>query len=118
MAATLPLWIVVAPVSWPVVCAAVVLCGLFVPMINAPIMGMLTTRPPVALRAKVMTAVLAASGSGGPLGRLLIGPLYRYGGNAAVWTEIAGGMSVGAVSSSSSPLERRPGALPPFRRSR
>ena len=97
VAATLPLWIVVAPVSWPVVCAAVVLCGLFVPMINAPIMGMLTTRPPVALRAKVMTAVLAASGSGGPLGRLLIGPLYRYGGNAAVWTEIAGGMTVGAV---------------------
>ena len=51
----------------------------------------------MALRAKVMTAVLAASGSGGPLGRLLIGPLYRYGGNAAVWTEIAGGMTVGAV---------------------
>jgi MFS family permease len=97
VAATLPLWIVVAPVSWPVVCAAVVLCGLFVPMINAPIMGMLTTRPPVALRAKVMTAVLAASGSGGPLGRLIIGPLYRYGGNAAVWTEIAGGMTVGAA---------------------
>ncbi len=97
VAATLPLWIVVAPVSWPVVCAAVVLCGLFVPMVNAPIMGMLTTRPPVALRAKVMTAVMAASGSGGPLGRLIIGPLYRYHGNAAVWTEIAGGMTVGAV---------------------
>jgi MFS family permease len=97
VAATLPLWIVVAPVSWPVVGVAVVLCGLFVPMINAPVMGMLTTRPPAALRAKVMTAVLAASGSGGPLGRLIIGPLYRYHGNAAVWTEIAGGMTVGAV---------------------
>jgi len=98
VAATLPLWIVVAPVPWPVVGAAVVLCGLFVPMVNAPIMGIITTRPPAALRAKVMTAVMAASGSCGPLGRIIIGPLYRYAGNAAVWTEIAGGMSVGALA--------------------
>jgi MFS family permease len=97
IAATLPLGIVALPVSWPVVGAAVVLCGLFVPLVNAPIMGILTTRPPAALRAKVMTAVLAASGSGGPLGRLIIGPLYRWHGNAAVWTEIAGGMMVGAL---------------------
>lgn len=98
VAATLPLWIVVAPVSWPVVGVAVVLCGLFVPMVNAPIMGIITTRPPAALRAKVMTAVMAASGSCGPLGRIIIGPLYRYHGNAAVWTEIAGGMTVGAIA--------------------
>jgi MFS family permease len=97
VAATLPLWIVVAPVPWPVVVGAVVLCGLFVPLINAPIMGLITTRPPVALRAKVMTAVMAASGAGGPLGRLVIGPLYRWHGNAAVWAEIAGGMSLGAL---------------------
>ena len=97
VAATLPLWVVVADVPWPVVGAALVLCGVFVPLINAPIMGLITTRPPVALRAKVMTAVMAASGSGGPLGRLIIGPLYRVGGNAAVWTEIAGGMSLGAL---------------------
>jgi MFS family permease len=97
IAASLPLWIVVAPVPWPVVGLAVVLCGLFVPLINAPVMGMITTRPPAALRAKVMTAVMAASGSGGPVGRLVVGPLYRVGGNAAVWTEIAGGMTLGAL---------------------
>jgi hypothetical protein len=44
-----------------------------------------------------MTAVLAASGAGGPLGRLIIGPLYRIGGNAAVWMEIAGGMTIGGL---------------------
>jgi MFS family permease len=97
VAATLPLWIVVAPVPWPVVGLAVVLCGLFVPLINAPVMGIITTRPPAALRAKVMTAVMAASGSGGPAGRLVVGPLYRWGGNAGVWTEIAGGMTLGAL---------------------
>jgi len=97
IAATLPLWIVAAPVPWPVVGAAIVLCGLFVPLINAPLMGMITSRPPAALRAKVMTAVMAASGAGGPAGRLVIGPLYRWAGNAAVWAEIAGGMTLGGL---------------------
>jgi MFS family permease len=97
LCATLPLWIVVAPVSWPVVGVAVVLCGIFVPLINAPVMGIITTRPPAALRAKVMTAVMAASGAGGPAGRLVVGPMYRWAGNAGVWTVIAGGMSLGAV---------------------
>ena len=27
----------------------------------------------------------------------MIGPVYRFGGNAAVWTEIAGGMTLGAL---------------------
>jgi MFS family permease len=93
----LPLWIVVAPVPWPVVVLAMVLCGLFVPLVNAPIMGIITTRPPVALRAKVMTAVLTASGLGGPVGRLLVGPVYRSAGNAGVWVFLAGGVSVGAL---------------------
>jgi MFS family permease len=97
VAATIPLWIVAAPVPWPVVGVAIVLCGFFVPLINAPVMGLISTRPPVALRAKVMTAVMAASGLGGPVGRLVIGPLYRVGGNSAVWFEIAGGMSLGAL---------------------
>jgi MFS family permease len=97
LAATLPLWIVVAQVPWPVVGVAVVLCGIFVPMINAPCMGIITTRPPAALRAKVLTAVMAASASGGPAGRLVIGPLYSVGGNAGVWIEIAGGMTLGAL---------------------
>jgi MFS family permease len=97
LGATLPLWIVAANVPWPVVGVAVVLCGLFIPLINAPLMGIITARPPAALRAKVMTAVMAASGAGGPLGRLVIGPLYRFHGNAAVWIEIAGGMTLGGV---------------------
>ena len=97
VAATLPLWIVVAPVAWGVVVAAVVACGFFVPLINAPVMGILTTRPPVALRAKVMTAVLTASGIGGPIGRLLVGPIFHAAGNSAVWIFIAGGLSIGAA---------------------
>jgi MFS family permease len=95
--ATLPLWIVALDVSWPVACAAVVACGVFVPWVNAPFLGLLTTRPPAALRAKVMTAVLTISGLGSPLGRLAVGPVYRSAGNGGVWVLIAGGLSVGSV---------------------
>jgi predicted MFS family arabinose efflux permease len=95
--ATLPLWIVALDVSWPVACGAVVACGVFVPSVNAPFMGILTTRPPAALRARVLTAVLTASGLGSPLGRLAVGPVYRAGGNGGVWVLIAGGLSVGSL---------------------
>jgi MFS family permease len=93
----LPLWVIAVPVPWPVVAAATVLCGLCVPLVNAPMMGLLTTRPPEALRAKVMTAVLTASGIGAPVGRVLVGPVFHSFGNTGVWIAIAGGMTVGAV---------------------
>jgi MFS family permease len=95
--ATAPLWVIVAPVPWGVAVACVATCGIFVPMVNAPVMGILTTRPPVAVRAKVMTAVLTASGIGAPLGRLVTGPVYARSGNAGVWIFIAGGLTLGSV---------------------
>jgi MFS family permease len=95
--AVLPLWLVVFDISWPLAVAAVIACGFFIPWINAPAMGLLTTRPPVALRAKVLTAVLTASGIGSPIGRLLAGPIFTAHGNAGVWVFIAGGMSLGAL---------------------
>lgn len=97
VAATLPLYVVAAPVPWPVVALAVVCCGLFIPLLNAPVLGLITTRPPAALRAKVITAGFTASALGGPAGRLVVGPVYRWAGNTGVWIEIAGGMSVGAL---------------------
>ena len=92
-----PLWVVAFNVPWPVVALVIVLTGVIVPLVNAPFMGILSTRPPLAVRAKVMTAVLTASGLGGPIGRLLVGPVYRVDGNGAVWVMIAGGVSLGAA---------------------
>jgi predicted MFS family arabinose efflux permease len=66
--AVLPLWILVATLPWEAVGAVLLACGLFVPLVNAPAMGLLTTRPPEALRAKVMTATITASALGGPAG--------------------------------------------------
>lgn len=95
--ATLPFWLIAWPVPWAVACAAIVVTGLCLPLVNAPTMGLITTRPPAALRAKVLTAVLTASGLGSPLGRLAVGPVYRAAGNGGVWVMIAGGMSIGAL---------------------
>lgn len=92
-----PLWFVALHIAWPLVFAAIFVAGLFVPLVNAPLMGMITTRPPAAVRAKVLTAVMTASGLGSPFGRLLVGPVYRWHGNGAVWVAIAGGITLGAL---------------------
>ena len=94
--ATLPLWVIAATVPWPVAFAAVSTCGFFVPMVNAPLMGLLSTRPPLAVRTKVMTAVMTASGLGSPVGRL-VGPIFTRWGNGGVWVAIAGGLTAGSL---------------------
>jgi len=94
---TLPLWAIAFDVPWLVVCAALAVTGLLVPFVNAPLMGIISTRPPLSLRQKVMTAVMTASGVGSPLGRLVVGPVYSWDGNAAVWIVLAGAMTFGAV---------------------
>ncbi|HEV2592505.1 MAG TPA: MFS transporter [Gaiellaceae bacterium] len=93
----LPIWAVVAVPPWPAVLAALFVCGLVVPLVNAPMMGIITTRPPAALRAKVMTAVLTASSLAGPGMRLLVGPTFKWHGNMGVWILLAGGMTLGAL---------------------
>ena len=95
-----------------VVGLSVVVCGFFVPIVNAPLMGMLTTRPPVALRAKVLTAVMTASGLGAPLGRLAVGPIFQRYGNSGVWIALAGGLSLGALLFVAVVFRRSPGDAP------
>jgi MFS family permease len=95
--AVLPLWVLVATLPWEAVGAVLLVCGVFVPLINAPAMGMISTRPPEALRAKVLTAVMAASALGGPAGRVVVGPMFESWGIAAAYATIAGALSLGAV---------------------
>lgn len=92
-----PIWFVALPISWPLACVAILATGFVIPLVNAPMMGIITTRPPAAVRAKVLTAVMTASGLGGPFGRLLVGPVYRWAGNGGVWVAIAAGLTVGGL---------------------
>jgi MFS family permease len=95
--AVLPLWALVATLPWEAVGAVLLACGVFVPLVNAPAMGLLATRPPAALRAKVMTALMTASALGGPAGRIVVGPLFEHWGIAATYATIAGAITLGAV---------------------
>lgn len=94
--AVLPLWVLVATLPWEAVGAVMLACGVFVPLVNAPAMGMISTRPPEALRAKVMTAVMTASALGGPAGRIVVGPLFEGWGIAAAYATIAGSITFAA----------------------
>lgn len=93
----LPLWALVATLPWEAVGVVLLACGVFVPLVNAPIMGLLSTRPPEALRAKVMTAVMTASALGGPAGRLVIGPMFANWGINTAYAVLAGAISLGAL---------------------
>lgn len=95
--ATLPLWALVVAMPWAAAATAVFACGVFVPLVNAPAMGLITTRPPASLRPKVMTAVITASALGGPLGRLAVGPVYERSGLGTMFAAVALTMSVGAA---------------------
>jgi MFS family permease len=95
--ASLPLWALVAPLPWIGAALAVLVFGLFIPLVNAPAIGIVTTRPPAAVRAKVMTAVMTASAVGGPVGRLAIGPLAEWAGLDVTFAAVAGVMTVGAI---------------------
>jgi predicted MFS family arabinose efflux permease len=112
--ATLPIWLLVFHLPAPAVGGAMFACGFFIPWINAPALGLITSRPPAALRAKVMTAVMTASALGGPAGRLAVGPIYEARGLATMFVAVAGGMSVGALAFAAAALrgDARSDALP------
>jgi predicted MFS family arabinose efflux permease len=93
----LPLWALVADLPWEAVGVFLLLCGVFVPLVNSPIMGLLSTRPPEAVRAKVMTAVMTSSALGGPAGRLVVGPMFAHWGISATYAALAGAISLGAL---------------------
>jgi predicted MFS family arabinose efflux permease len=95
--AVLPFWILVATLPWEAVGVVLFLSGMFVPLVNAPAMGLLTTRPPEAVRAKVMTAVMTASALGGPAGRLVVGPMFLHWGIPATYATIAAVITVAAL---------------------
>ena len=67
------------------------------PLVNAPVIGLMTTRTPEALRPKVMTAVLTVAMLAGPIGLALAGPLLEALGTRPVFVIIAAGMTVFAL---------------------
>ena len=92
---TLPLFLLGFHLPWWGIVAALFVGAIGQPIVNAPLLGILTTRPPEALRAKVMTAVLTFATLAGPIGLVLIGPLLGRFGAHGVFV----GLACGALAS-------------------
>jgi MFS family permease len=80
VAFAIPLWVMPFLPPWPVVLAALFTAMLFTPLVNGPIIAVITARTPDGLRAKVMTALISANTLAAPLGYLVSGQvLERWG---------------------------------------
>jgi MFS family permease len=92
---TLPLFLLGFHLPWWGIAAALFVGAIGQPIVNAPLIGIMTTRPPEALRAKVMTAVLTFATLAGPVGLVSVGPLLGRFGAHAVFV----GLACGALGS-------------------
>ena len=114
----LPLWFVAISMPWPVFLFVFGSWGFFAPLVNAPVLSILTVRTPPALRPKVMTAVMTVSSLIGPLGFLAVGQALQHVGIRIVALAIAAGFTAGSVAFSAavrrgdSPGEEERDAVP------
>jgi MFS family permease len=97
VAATLPLWVL--PLDLPAwgVMGALFSMMLFIPFVNGPLIGVITTRTPVELRPKVMTALISVSTLSAPLGYLAAGQLLGTWEPTRVFGAAAVGMTATAL---------------------
>jgi small neutral amino acid transporter SnatA (MarC family) len=113
-----PLWLLALDLPWPLVIVVLAAFGLCAPLVNAPVLGLLTVRTPEALRPKVMTAVMTLSLVIGPLGFLAVGQSLQYVGMSVLFLAIAAGFTVGAIAFSAAvrrgdgPGEEKADAVP------
>ena len=74
----LPLFLLSPSSPWPAAVAIIAAFGFFTPLINAPLIGILTIRTPAELRPKVMTAVMTVATMAGPFGFIAAGYALRH----------------------------------------
>ena len=98
LAMPLPLWILSIPMPWGAAMVVLACFGFFAPLVNAPIIGVLTVRTPAALRPKVMTAVMTVATLAGPIGFVVAAEALRYVSLTAVFVAIAAGLTAGSLA--------------------
>ena len=97
VALTLPLWLLPLDLPAAGVMAALFLAMLFTPLVNGPVIGVITARTPVELRPKMMTALISISTLAAPLGFLVAGQLLEPWGVNQVFAAVAVGMTATAL---------------------
>jgi predicted MFS family arabinose efflux permease len=97
LAFSLPLWVMPFLPPWPVVFGALFTAMLFTPFVNGPLLAVITSRTPEALRPKVMTALISANTIAAPLGYLLAGQILEHWGVVPLFTLVVAGITSLAV---------------------
>ena len=78
VAMPLPLFLLSPAAPWPVAVLVIGLFGFFVPLVNAPIVGLLTMRTPAELRPKAVTGFMTVATMAGPFGFIAAGYVLRH----------------------------------------
>ena len=110
VAAPLPLYLLALPLSWAVAAVAVGAFAFFTPVVNAPLLGVLTVRTPEALRPKVMSAVLTVVTVAGPLGFLAAAQSLRFLSLSTFFIVLSTLMTLAALAFAAVLLRNRPRA--------
>jgi predicted MFS family arabinose efflux permease len=107
VALTVPLPLLGLPLPAAAVIAVLFASSVFGPLVNAPLIGVLTMRTPEALRPKVMTGVLTAALLAGPIGLVVVGPLLASWGPRPVLLVVAVGQFLASLPFAFVALRRR-----------
>jgi MFS family permease len=94
----LPLWLLAVAMPWGAALVVVGAFAFFAPLVNAPILGILTVRTPAALRPKVMSAVMTVALLAGPLGYLLAGQAISHMSIYTLFLIIAAALTAGSFA--------------------
>ena len=97
IAFSVPLWVLPFLPPWPVVFVALFTATFFTPLINGPLIAVLTARTPENLRAMVMTAVISMSTLAAPLGFLVAGQVLEHWGLVPLFAATVAGVTWMAI---------------------
>jgi predicted MFS family arabinose efflux permease len=106
LAFTVPLWVLPFIPPWPVVFVALFVATLFTPLVNGPLIAVLTARTPGELRAMVMTAVISVNTF------LVAGQVLERWGVVPLFAVVVAGVTVMAAVYSAIVLRHRDVELP------
>jgi MFS family permease len=107
IAMPLPLFLLSPATSWPVAALIIGAFAFFTPLINAPVIGILTIRTPVELRPKVMTAVMTLATMAGPFGFIVAGYALRHVALASFFLGLPALLTLGSLAFAAVLLRRR-----------
>ena len=93
-----PPWVLPLLPPWPVVFVALFAAMFCTPLINGPLIAVLTSRTPDELRAMVITAVISINTLAAPLGFVAAGLVIERWGVVPLFTAVVGGITWMAVA--------------------